>query len=227
MGSRTRLTAMNSDGGQAPASGPTMSLTTGRKVTTPMSLHRHHRKRGARDTILCTHRVRKRTTRSTRRPRRASPRCKATRPRLPRMMTPSVGVRAVAVRASRLGAEQAELGPKPLSGGSARVVLDPLAAAAVAARRQCVGRVVEAHRPTAAIRAAIASDARFFTYVVHEHSPRLPTQIQADVNSLSDPGRVGAAIRGGSSRPEITPAGTPGGGVALCRPEGRFGHISR
>ena len=105
--------------------------------------------------------------------------------------------------------------PKSLSGGSARVVLDPLAAAAVAARRQYVGRVVEAHRPTAAIRAAIASDARFLTYIVHEHSPRLPTQVQANVNSLSDPGRVGVAIRGGSRRPEITPAGTPAG-VLLC-----------
>ena len=35
------------------------------------------------------------------------------------------------------------------------------------------------------------------------------------MNTLSDPGRVGAAIRDGSHRPEITPAGTPGGGVAL------------
>ena len=66
-----------------------------------------------------------------------------------------------------LWAEQAELGPQPISSGSARVVADLLAAAAVAARRQHVGRVVKAHRPTTAVHAAIASDAWFFTYRVH------------------------------------------------------------
>lgn len=61
--------------------------------------------------------------------------------------------------------------PKPISGCSARVVLDPLAADAVAARRQYVGHVVKAYRPTTAVHAAMASDAWPLTNVLYGADP--------------------------------------------------------